>query len=203
MERKRQDVVFRRVRGRIVPIKRKKGQSRKAPKRFDPTRRSRSQKRKDRITGFSLLGSGLLGAGATGYASGRLFRKGAAVGQEIQSLTMGADIVNRMRGVDPRLQRDVSRNMLGLAGRRLPKFGRTMATSKAGLALAGSSLLFGGVAGEGVTRLFQSTQQKEIGSGEAIGSAIVGLGVGKVVEKSFKKGVGKKLLKRILTKGRI
>lgn len=199
----RKDVVFRRIKGRVVPIKVRDGEvAMRRPSASN--RRTASQRKKDLKVGSGFLATGLGGSAALGYIGGRFFKKGAEAAKEVERFTSSAQLAFSFdHGPPDPFGKRVGNVLLKGGAKRAKAMRKYMALSKGSLALAGSSLLFAGMAGEGVTKLLQSQRESEITSSEAIASGITGVVTSQAVTQGFKSGAGRKLIKKLLTKGRM
>lgn len=189
-------VVYRRIRGRIVPIRMKKDQ------------------RKDLAQGAGLLAGGIGTAVAGGTLSGRILRSAYKTGENIQSsvfaardltrkqLKMGVSKTRKLGQRSPKGQLTFQGLHMGSAVKNLKPFKlKTLASEN--ILRHGAFGLGGILIGEGFARLYKGMTGKELSVPADVGASVAGVLSVKAAEAAFKKGLGKKALLSILSRGKI
>lgn len=188
-EKKNKGIRFVRIRGRVVPIKSKGATSAKM------TKKSHKRKR-----GAALIAGGVAGAGALGYASGKLFKSAVNVGKQIQSFTGNAKLA-LAPGSDPKMRR-AGQLLLTGAARKMPKFRSRLRLSR-GLLFASGTVVAGALVGEGISKIASTFKRGDLTASQEIGSDIAGVSVAHVSSRAFKSGLGKQALLKVLSKGKL
>lgn len=187
MPKQDQEIVFRRIRGKIVPIRKKKGTS---------------KRKQQALRGAALLGGAAALAGASGLAAGRIFRSAAKVGKQSIEMTKGAkrsfDVAHGGSDIGRKAQEILMRG----SARRAKKTATRLAVSKTIFKL-GAGAFVGATAIEGFSQLAESAKGSKLTIPESIGTNVVGAGLAVASVQGFKSGAGRNLITKILSKGRL
>ena len=180
---KKDDVVFRRIRGRIVPIKRKTVE--KQIKAFEQKRAAQ---------GKALALAGVATAAASGFAAGRIFKAATKIGQKIDFTSKALDLANKTGMAN---QTGMFAQFSGIALKRAAKQRKKMVTGfKASRALMGFGTIAGaGLVGEGLPRV--TSKGKESSISEDVAANAAGLAVAAATTRAFKAGATGRLLRQI------
>lgn len=176
----KKDVVFRRIKGRIVPIRVKRGKD-------YATRRSL------RARGVGLFGAGIATTGlASGLAASK-FLKGAAIGEDAKGFTKTASKLFTSSAQHSNAETQKAFNtLMGGAARRAKKMRRVLKASK--YMRTGGIIAGGAIAGTGLKRFAESFQDKRDrgGAGNELLSDIGGFAVAGASAYIFKRYLKKK-----------
>ena len=179
--------VFRRIRGRIVRIK---------------VKGPRGHKNRERAKGGALVAGGLALSAGVGFKGGKLLKRAALEGETIKRFTSSAQLAFDFNHGGTAQGKKVQQILLKGAARRLPKFKASLGLSKAALFLSGS-VVAGAIVGEGISKIGGTLSKKKLNTFEEITSDVAGVGVSALSAKSFSSGAGNKLIRKILSKGKL
>lgn len=180
------EMMFRRIRGRIVPIKKKN---------------SKQEQRRDLRAGAALTTAGIATASTSGFVAGKLFKSAQKTSASIErSVDVAADLMvktkkSRKTGTRvPKGQMSFAALQIEDAAKKVPKYKRKVflsaKTYKFGALSLGGILL-----GEGLSRLSEAGTKRESGSFSNVTTAATGTAAVFLANRSFRVGAGSKLLK--------
>ena len=197
----KKDVKFIRRNGRVIPIRSKDANKALIRILGHPKPPPKKKPKKSLFQGVGLVAAGLGVSALSGFAAGKLFKSAVKSGQEAINLTKGAKFSFDFKYGGTEFGEKVQEVLLKGAGKKAKKTATKIKLSKGILKFSGN-VVAGAIAGEGIAKIIEELKGSRTNEVEHIASSVGGFVAVEAAQRAFKKGVGKKLILKLVSRGK-